>query len=132
MASRKFFEISRRESAANSRICAHGRRKADSIQSVVDRTPARLLKLDRILHQRMAEQRERQEAVRDRRAVRRFSFGAFAVQVNPLPVVGGFRKRGDAFLRYGEPIAHCDFAANGIFQRFDPGGDFNGRPPESP
>ena len=69
---------------------------------------AGLLKLHRILHQR-TEQRERQEAVRDRGAVRGFFFGAFTIQVNPLAIAGSFCKRGDPFLGYHEPIACCDF-----------------------
>ena len=64
--------------------------------------------------------------MRDRRAVWGFFFSAFTIQVNPLAVAGGFSKRGDAFLGYDEPIACCEFAANGTMQRFD-GGNLVGR-----
>jgi hypothetical protein len=120
----EIFEGSKRKSTAYPRTCTDGRNKANSIQSVVDCALPRLFKLHRVLHQR-TEQRKRQEAVRDRRAVRGFFFGAFTIEVNPLPVAGDFCKRGDAFLGYAEPIAYCDFTADKIFQRFD-GGDSNG------
>ena len=120
----EIFEGSKRKSSAYPRTCTDGRNKANSIQSVVDCALPRLFKLHRVLHQR-TEQRKRQEAVRDRRPVRGFFFGAFTIEVNPLPVAGGFCKRGDAFLGYAEPIAYCDFTADEIFQNLDRG-DFNG------
>src|ERR1700719_2416971 len=110
------FDSRRHKSCVYARASAYGRGKAHAIQSVVDRALTRLLEAHRILHQR-TEQRERQEAVRDRRAVRRFFLSAFAIQVNPLAVAGGFSKRGDALLGYDEPIACCEVAANGTMQR---------------
>jgi len=121
----EIFEGSKRKSSAYPRTCTDGRNKPNSIQSVVDCALPRLFKLYRVLHQR-AEQRKRQEAMRNRRAVWGFFFGAFTIEVNPLAVAGGFCKRGDAFLGYADPIAYCDFTADKIFQRFD-GGDSNGR-----
>jgi len=121
----EIFEGSKRKASAYPRTCTDGRNKANSIQSVVDCALPRLFKLHRVLHQR-TEQRKRQEAVRYRRAVRGFFFGAFTIEVNPLPVAGDFCKRGDAFLGYADPIAYCDFPADKVFQRFD-GGDSNGR-----
>src|ERR1700760_4774363 len=74
----EIFEGSKRKSSAYPRTCTDGRNKPNSIQSVVDCALPRLFKLHRVLHQR-TEQRKRQEAVRDRRAVRGFFFGAFTI-----------------------------------------------------
>ena len=46
---------------------------------------------DRVSHQRAGE-RQRQEAVRDRRSERRAGPGALRIDVNPLTVAGGIRE----------------------------------------
>ena len=49
---------------------------------------------------------------------RGFSLGAFAIDVNPLAVLGSLRKFVDSLLRNRQPIAHANFFSNKLFQHF--------------
>ena len=49
-------------------------------------------------------------------AVRRFRFGAFLVQMNPLAVFSSFGKLPDAIPCHDKPIGSCDLAPDEIFQ----------------
>jgi hypothetical protein len=64
------------------------------------------------LGDQVRQQRQRQKAVRDGRAVGRFGLRALGVQVNPLVVASGFGKLIDALLRNFEPVAGRDFLAD--------------------
>src|SRR5208282_4306648 len=112
---RKFLHGMETHAGANLRVGAYRRRKADSIQTVVDAHPDAALDLDRLSHE-VAHQRQYQETMRDRRAVGRFSLRTFAVHMNPLPVFNGFGKLPNAVLRYPEPIRHRDLASQEIVQ----------------
>lgn len=54
--------------------------------------------------------------MRDCRAIRRVPLRAFALQMNPLVILGNFSKAVDAFLCDRRPIGHGDFAADELFQ----------------
>src|ERR1700676_1412810 len=55
--------------------------------------------------------------MRDWGAIRRFTPGAFGINMNPLTVFGRLGKLPNAVLRNEEPIGRGDFAAYEIFQR---------------
>src|SRR5579864_5497611 len=56
--------------------------------------------------------------MRNRRPERRFVLRALAIQMNPLPVFGCFRKLIDPLLRNNYPFARANFLPNVLLQRF--------------
>ena len=60
----------------------------------------------------MRDERKRQKTVRDGCTIGRFTSGAFGIQVNPLPILGGFGELVNAWLRDHEPFAGGNFLAN--------------------
>ena len=92
-----------RDSRADSRTGRHRRHEPHAVESVVE-GHARAVDRDRVAHQR-AEQRQRQESVRDRRAERRVGLRALRIDMDPLMVAGRVGKGVDAILRDHEPVA---------------------------
>ena len=56
-------------------------------------------------------QRQREIAVGDGGAGVQLACGAFGVHVDPLVVLGGFRKAVDALLIHQDPVGHPQFSA---------------------
>ena len=91
-------------------------RETNAIQAIVDGLPHVARQLDRLPHE-MAHQGQRQKAVRDCSAIRRFAPRALGIDVNPLAVSRRFGELQDALLRHGQPIGRGNFAAHIVFQR---------------
>src|SRR5260370_8491692 len=89
----------------------NGRRKADSIQTVVDTHPHATSDLN-CLPQKVAEQGKREETVRNRRAVGGIPLSTFGIDVNPLPVLRDFPKLLNSVLGNSEPLPGSDFPPN--------------------
>lgn len=103
------------DTSTNPRASADGRRKAHSIQAIVDRDCNARADLDG-LPQTVTQQRKRQKAVGDGAPEGRFTLGARRVQMNPLPVLSSVGKSLNAILRDYEPICRGKFASFVLFQ----------------
>jgi hypothetical protein len=64
----------------------------------------------------MAQQGEGQESVRDGGAVGRIPLCTIEIQMDPLPVFGGFGKLLDGVLGDREPVGSVDLTADQLFQ----------------
>jgi hypothetical protein len=67
----------------------------------------------------MAEQRERQEPMRDGGAKGRFPLGAIGIEMDPLAIFSGFGKLADAVLGDFKPICDADFAPHKISESIE-------------
>src|SRR3954463_16332811 len=106
-------ELLQREARAHARADRHGRGEAHTVQAVVHAHAPVAERKGRL--RQMREQRERQEAMRDRAAERRIP-GALAIDVDPLEVVDRLGEGVDALLRDLEPGRDADFLADAVLQ----------------
>jgi hypothetical protein len=105
------FHVARVPSSAASTLPSAIRarmREPDPVEHVVERHP-QAVDGEGVPHQRTQE-RQRQEPVGDGRAERPFGPDALRIDMDPLMVGGGVRKRVDAVLRDQEPVADRDLA----------------------
>jgi hypothetical protein len=101
--------------STNVRTGANGGWKADSIETVVDAHRQSRADVDRLL-QEVAHQRQCEKTVSDRSSERRFGFGLFGVEMNPLSVLGGVSEFLNAILRYDKPVGCREFASSKLCQ----------------
>src|ERR1039457_5459382 len=96
-------------------VCMNGRREADSIQAAVDPHSHATPDLNCLL-QEVTQQGKGQKAVRNRGAIGCIPQCTFVIDVNPLPVLRGFRKLPNSVLGDREPFRSCDFATHEAYQ----------------
>src|SRR3954469_9987871 len=100
-------ELDQREVAAQAAAARHRRRETDLVEAVVDAHPY-VAHLDRA-GRHLGQQRERHEAVRDRRA-ERAGLRPLGIDVDPLVVAGRIGEQIDPLLRDLDPVADGGFA----------------------
>jgi hypothetical protein len=105
-------ELEELEVAAHAAAARHRGREADLVEAVVDSHP-HVVDVDRA-RGHLGQERERHEAVRDRRA-ERAGLCPLGVNVDPLVIAGRVGEEVDALLRDLDPVADRRVAADVTF-----------------
>jgi Binding-protein-dependent transport system inner membrane component len=105
-------DLGQNEPRAHAAVHPYRLRESHPVEPVVQTHVAEGHGLGQVVLVPLAQQRQRQEAVRDGAAVRRRRGGARGIDMDPLEVAGGLGELVDAVLTDGKPVGDADLSAH--------------------